>query len=211
MKIDLCPFLMEERKDLMDRLKRDKTFEFVQEDIFLLREKDLRFSVEFQGVKLLYYQFNGRLVSTPWHRLLVSQTRASIDNPQVALSRVLEILQLRYFRDEDSHGAGVFRGVADSGCEFAYCYVNPDFKNGHWENHTLEVKPALFPENPGGSPRELRAGPWSFQRVGETEDGEGIYRNKHTKELSVEKDYQYLVPAAQQEMDGEIVKSNIFC
>ena len=49
---------------------------------------------------------------------------------------------------------------------------------------------------------ELRAGPESFQKVGRTEHGQAVYRNKLSEELFVERNYRYLVPATREETDG---------
>lgn len=65
------------------------------------------------------------------------------------------------------------------------------------------MRPAPLGESPSESSKELRAGANEFpERIGKTKQGEAVYRHKHTGELSVEKDGQYLVPATQEEIEG---------
>lgn len=53
------------------------------------------------------------------------------------LEKILSMLDLKHFRDEDAPGGGINVTVDEDNKEIAECYVNPDFASGFWENHTL--------------------------------------------------------------------------
>ena len=56
------------------------------------------------------------------------------------LEQVLNAIGLKPFKDEDAGGNGkifVKQRKDMPGYVIAYCYVNPDFPEGWWENHTL--------------------------------------------------------------------------
>lgn len=142
MNLNLYPIIEKEKQSLLDIIKNKADFQFVQEDLYYLRELDDKFAIDLHKTKLLYYHLEGHLMARLWHRLIV-YAHKDITDPKKTLRDILNRIGMGYFRDDDAHGGGLFYGETDYGSRFAYCYVNPDFKNGYWENHVLEVEPDL--------------------------------------------------------------------
>ena len=142
MNLNLYPIIEREKQSLLDIIKNKADFQFVQEDLYYLRELDDKFAVSLEGLKLLYYFEGGTTIATLWHRIVVYSHKKDI-SAQGVLVGILSAINLTHFHDEDSHGGGIFLGKTDYGTDFAYCYVNPDYPKGYWENHVLEVEPDL--------------------------------------------------------------------
>ena len=142
MKLNLYPLISKEKEHLLKSIREKAEFDFVQEDIFYLREDSNKFAVSLEGPKLLYYFEGGPLVATLWHRIVVYSHREDISARSVLVD-ILSAINLAYFHDADSNGGGIFVGRTDYDTNFAYCYVNPDYSKGYWENHVLEVEPDL--------------------------------------------------------------------
>jgi hypothetical protein len=71
-----------------------------------------------------------------WRRLAILTKN---DNADIILKSVLFDLGIDYFYDQDAQGGGLFTGKNDW-CNFAYCYISPDFPEGYAQNHSLEHK-----------------------------------------------------------------------
>lgn len=147
MRDSLWPKISTERRKMLLKLKSSVDLKLVQEDENFLREAKGKFSVAFKGVKILYYHLphsyylpHDGFVAIPWHKLIVY---SQAEDPKEILQMILGHLGLKCFHDEDAHGGGIFSGTTDYGPKFAYCYINPDYKRGFWDNHTLEVEPRL--------------------------------------------------------------------
>lgn len=70
----------------------------------------------------------------PWEKLIVRH-----QNPKDYINEILEKIGLHRFKDEDAEGFGLVITEDEYGKK-AICFVNPDFPEGWWENHTLDGK-----------------------------------------------------------------------
>lgn len=94
-----------------------------------------------------WIRMNGQIVITTdlgshlWQRIKIESYKENV-NAKELLIKLLKQSGLKKFHDEDGCN-GIFRkhgkdkyGYYEDQC---YCYVNPFFKKGYWENHTLET------------------------------------------------------------------------
>ena len=79
-----------------------------------------------------------------WQRVQIEVFNDKQDSKEL-LKKLLEQSGLKRFHDEDGCN-GYFRDISeDNGYQDkSYCYVNPFFKEGYWENHTLETRFIAF-------------------------------------------------------------------
>ena len=79
-----------------------------------------------------------------WYRLEIASAHHSEKGLKEVLEQVLNAIGLKPFKDEDAgpHGGKIFVKHRKDipGYVIAYCYVNPDFPGGRWENHVLPPK-----------------------------------------------------------------------
>lgn len=132
----------EHEKILQEKMKRIAyKYKLTKEDcrLWIQREKvdekwKDNFMVTLGGSKL--QQCGGNLFF--WRQLKVRSDK----NPEIILKALLFDLGYNYFTDEDAHGGGMF--IGKDWKNFAYCYVSPDFPEGYWQNHSLEVNPDII-------------------------------------------------------------------
>ena len=77
-----------------------------------------------------------------WQRIQIESYDEKIDSKEL-LKKLLAESGLKKFHDEDGQngifqkkGMTKYQGYEDE----SYCYVNPFFEDGYWENHTLETE-----------------------------------------------------------------------
>ena len=115
---------------------------WVQEDIGYVRApEDLH--VDFKGVmmkpRILYYYEtrNQNPVAKIWIQCSVFLPRDVDVNLNIKkLKQYLSKFDLKPFRDEDAYYGMFVRSTDKTGTELMF-YLNPDYPNGYWENHTL--------------------------------------------------------------------------
>jgi len=125
---DILPVVERHSKYYEEKLK-----DFVQEDELLWRDDENNANIVIRYGTMLRH---GN-VWIPWGRLEVSHASkdGSLDLIEYA-KKVLVKLGLKRFYDEDAEGGGLCL-ARDEWRECAICYINPDFPEGYWENHTL--------------------------------------------------------------------------
>lgn len=92
--------------------------------------------VRMAGQKPIYMNGNHYL----WQRIQIECFDKNIKAKDL-LEKLLKQSGLKKFKDEDGGSYGIFHRQKEYfGCweDEAYCYVNPDFPEGYWDNHALE-------------------------------------------------------------------------
>lgn len=73
-----------------------------------------------------------------WYQLSVESKIYPEKVLKNVLKKLLEIIELNAFMDEDAGGKFFAEKVEHiSGYIRVYCYINPDFPKGWWQNHAL--------------------------------------------------------------------------
>ena len=89
--------------------------------------------------ELLEYREDGEYVITPWicAKIELESLDENIEREIVKwLKSTLEETKLTPFKDEDSF-AGCSTRHRGKGYSIIKLYINPDYPDGYWENHTL--------------------------------------------------------------------------
>jgi hypothetical protein len=76
-----------------------------------------------------------------WRKLTVMSPKYTIEEVKFILKSILFELGLKYYIDEDGCGGLFSSKTSDEKQAFVYCYISPDFPEGYFENHMLEIKP----------------------------------------------------------------------
>lgn len=94
--------------------------------------------VSFRGSQVFCTELGCHL----WQRVEIRTYENDKECAKDLLQKLLKELPIKRFVDEDGQ-MGIFRKNIDDGRgkrQVAYCYLNPDFKYGYFENHTLETE-----------------------------------------------------------------------